>query len=838
MLSRPALSIRRLISHKNKAGVEVDEDSFYLPDEIDTIKAAYKDGKGRTWKTPLIRRPNSKSTFDIPRSEDIHRISLIPPFPDTPHSSRSSLCSCENGAGHESARSSPGLPHRRSPRSSPLLRPREAEQMCQGRGSSRSPPRMPMEPPHSPPPTPQPSQHRATPEPDSDSSPRSSDDSDTLTQEAADQYLDKLIRETDEAFKLQDAFVDAKLPSSGLPEHRESFQVQGEIPLPLTPTRPTRARSQRLSHSSSLKSPTKGQIKMTLPPNVGAARSIQPKTKRTRSKKSRRRSRATNSQPSRWALTESAKDLFTIRLFSRIEADEMLPESTLYEIRMSRASQRQQPWAKHNNSVVTDTETDQFGARKDSLNAKVVNPPPTVEQVDTPRSSVSKKSDEIGREACATPKPEPQPQQPALNIAADADLEVEDDEDTLPIMMMMDDSKTQTTAPAPPPKRNSPRRLPSRQLPPLPTIPEVIATGPDNTILSPTSTSGPASAAKINKDDYVFLPSTKYTLTKPFWCHGPIRLAKADLPIGKPTVDDTLDWTAFQMAILGGAGDFFSEPTDYSRPSEAELKELEDIANWFDSFGLGGPGSLVTGEDTPLPGPADRPRSMSSHRNSRTSPRTTGKRRSSRISPGVIQSQQRVQEMQQRRPTAATAAIVPNLRISVEAPIPVVVEPTPTTPTAPVKEPLSNHNRNNSRDSGSNASTPRQSSSQISAGEMMGFQPLMAEAQPRRYLFAGAALAAAAANNRNGGTHPSANSNSSAPRTLNHIGLAIDSSRRPSVESVQSLPQSPMLDLVVSRDVAGDEYVVPMGFNLGHDLGDFLKWEAENVFASGYGLDG
>ncbi|KAM7209023.1 hypothetical protein V8F20_000632 [Naviculisporaceae sp. PSN 640] len=786
MLSRPALSIRRLISHKNKAGVEVDEDPFYLPDEIDTIKAAYKDGKARTWKTPLIRRPNSKLTFDIPRSEDIHRISLIPPFPDTPHSSRSSLCSCENGTGHESTRSSPGLPHHKSPRSSPLLRPRQAEQMHQGRGSSRSPPRIPMEPPHSPPPTPQPSQHRATPEPDSDSSPRSSNDEEDLAPEATEQYLDKLIRETDEAFKLQDAFVDAKLPSPGLPEHRESFQVQGEVPLPLTPTRPTRARSQRLGQSSSLKSPTKGQVKMSFPPNAVAARSIPSKTKRTRSKKSRRRSRATTSQPSRW--TESAKDLIKSRLFSRIEADEMLPESTLQEIRMSRASHRQQQWAKYTDSVVTDVETDQSGTRKDSLNAKVVNPPPTIiEQVDTPRSSVSKNSDEIDRDDCATPKPEPQHQQPTLDIAADAGFEFEDDEDTLPIMMTMDDSKTQTSAaPPPPPKRNSPRRLPSRQLPPLPTIPEVIATGPDNTILSPTSTPGSALATKINKDDYVFLQSTKYTLTKPFFRHGPIRLAKADLPIGKPTVDDTLDWTAFQMAILGGAGDFFSEPTDYSRPSDAELKELEEIANWFDSFGLGGPGSLVTEADAPLPTPADRPRSLSSYRNSssRNSPRAAGKRRSSRISPGVIQSQRaQVQEMQQRRPNAA---IIPSSRMSVEAPIPV--------------------------------------------------PPLMAEAQPRRYLFAGAALAATA-NSRNSSNGSGSASLSAAPRTLNHIGLAIDSSRRPSVESVQSLPQSPMLDLVVSRDVAGDEYVVPMGFNLGHDLGDFLKWEAENVFAPGYGLE-
>ncbi|KAM7207087.1 hypothetical protein V8F33_000186 [Rhypophila sp. PSN 637] len=810
MLSRPALSIRRLINQKKQAGVEVDEDPFYLPDEIDAIKAAYKDGKGRTWKTSLMRRPASKLTFDIPRSEDIHRISLIPPFPDTPHSSRSSLCSCENGASQASPRSSPGIPHHRSPRSSPLLRPQQADHMYPARGSSRSPSRMPMEAPHSPPPTPQPSQYGTSPEPDSDLSDcntrESSMENGRVSQEATEQYLDKLIRETDEAFKLQDAFVDAKLPSPGLPEHREAFQVQDEIPLPLTPTRPTRARSQRLSQSS-LKSATKAHVKPSLAPN--AARSIQnSKTKRTRSKKSRKRSRAVTSQASRWGISESAKD-FTLRLFSRIEADEMLPESTLREIRMSRASQK--PLAKQNESVVTGVETDKHGARIDSPYPRAGNPSVT-EQVDTPRSSVSK-SEKIDRDSCATPKPEPQPQEhgqhPSYDGAADAHVELEDDEDTLPIMMMMDDSRTKTgSAPVPPPpKRSPPRRLPSRQLPPLPTIPEIIATGPDNSILSPTSmlpSSG--STAKINKDDYIFLPTTRYTITMPTFCHGPVRLAKADLPIGKFALDDTLDWTAFQMAILGGAGDFFSEPTDYSRPSEAELDELEDIASWFAGFGLGGPGALVTEEDSPLPEPADRPRSVSTYKNSRTGHRSSGKRRSSRISPRISSSQQQRQEMQERRPSAANI-LATNSRLSVEAPIPVIVEPRPTTP-----KPSNPRNSSiGSPDPSSTASTPRQ----ISPKEM-GFQPLMAEAQPRR--------------NNGGGA-------SSAPRTLNHIGLAIDSTRRPSVDSVHSLPQSPMLDLVVSRDVEGNEYVVPMGFNLGHDLGDFLKWEADNVYAPGYGLE-
>jgi hypothetical protein len=61
----------------------------------------------------------------------------------------------------------------------------------------------------------------------------------------------------------------------------------------------------------------------------------------------------------------------------------------------------------------------------------------------------------------------------------------------------------------------------------------------------------------------------------------------------------------------------------------------------------------------------------------------------------------------------------------------------------------------------------------------------------------------------------------------------IDAARRPSVDSIQSLPQSPMMDMVVSHDVEGNEYMVPMGFNLSHDLGDFLTWHAEHVSGGG-----
>ncbi|KAK3939614.1 hypothetical protein QBC46DRAFT_437069 [Diplogelasinospora grovesii] len=81
----------------------------------------------------------------------------------------------------------------------------------------------------------------------------------------------------------------------------------------------------------------------------------------------------------------------------------------------------------------------------------------------------------------------------------------------------------------------------------------------------------------------------------PTFCHGPVRIAKADLSIRKlaATVNDTLKWKASQMAIPGAAGDFSGQSTDYSRPSDTELDEQDDILAWFSGFGFDGPGSLL-----------------------------------------------------------------------------------------------------------------------------------------------------------------------------------------------------------------------------------------------------
>ncbi|KAK3693557.1 hypothetical protein B0T22DRAFT_436726 [Podospora appendiculata] len=776
MLSRSGFSIRRLISNRKPANVEDDGDSYFIQDEIDTLKAAFKESKIISWRTPMGLRKGTRQSgldFDIRRTEDIHKITVkIPALPGTPSSSTSSLCSCEHHIDHTSPRSSPRQAKDRSPQRSPLLCPTQLENASHPRRRSPSP--QPLdESLQLPPLAPSPEHAELAQEAKIDLLEFASPNLEgvtsipkpiqvrTVNNEAAEllgeggvdsfsEDIQQLIRETDEAFKPTRSFSETPFSSSLFQEIAEIDRVQDLNPA--TTALPTRSKSQR--SQSSARTPTKPHVLLATPTRFPSIS----KTKRTRSKKSRRRPRANLRQSSGWILPESARDLFTIRLFQRIEVNETLPESTLQEIRMSRACQT--PPERHIESMekrdeiarsgtaIEASHPDDLTSQNNDANASLAVTP-AIEAVDAPQSSV-RNQEEATRLDNTTAEEVPQQtqeeqQRPGVSAG------VEEEEATLPILLAVEEDSPVTSKsivfPAVP-VRHQPRRLPSRQMlvPPLPTIPEVIATGPEQAILSPTSVLPPPWATtKINEDDYVFLQSTPFTLTMPTFRHGPIRLTKADMSIGKlaSAVDDTLDWTAFQMAILGGAGDFFSEPTDYSRPSDAELKELDDY----------------------IACRQQATRTFAAQLNTIT----------------LIKQKQQSTEHGTSKSTAKT----PEAKLD-DTSIP-----------ARTEHPEGSYH----------------------CGDV-GMHPLAPRPQ---------------STDKQGMAGSSTPTRKSSVR--NHVGLEIDSTRRPSNESTQSMPQSPMLDLVVSHDVEGNEYIVPMGFNLGHDLGDFLKWEAEHVFGGYYGPD-
>ncbi|GKT41843.1 uncharacterized protein ColSpa_02024 [Colletotrichum spaethianum] len=243
----------------------------------------------------------------------------------------------------------------------------------------------------------------------------------------------------------------------------------------------------------------------------------------------------------------------------------------------------------------------------------------------------------------------------------------------------------------PPPAKNPARFLARPQAPLLPTIPEVVVTTPEigRSLADKSNKSAERYFAPVDEDDFVFFQSTNYTLNHPAIRHGHIRFPKSEVKGKRFDPDDTLDWTAFQMAILGGR-----DTCSPTRPTCRNPQRMKRLPTW-------------------LP------------------------------------------------------AAPPNLHISApadsELPIPVRAE----YPTGFWNEGSVN-------------------ASKFSTTEC-GIRRWTLEGHPKRY-------------NR---------------------------------ESVETLPPSPMMDLVMMRDSSGEVEVVPMGYNLGHDLEDFLRWEAENVCAIG-----
>ncbi|KAK2029974.1 hypothetical protein LX32DRAFT_587635 [Colletotrichum zoysiae] len=275
----------------------------------------------------------------------------------------------------------------------------------------------------------------------------------------------------------------------------------------------------------------------------------------------------------------------------------------------------------------------------------------------------------------------------------------------------------------PPLPAKNPARFMARPLAPLlPTIPEVVATtGIGGTPIDRSNKAAARGFAPVKKDDFVFLQSTHYTLNHPLFQHGAIRFPRLEVVRGiKIDPDDTLDWTAFQMAILGGAGYLSSDSTDFTQPPENE--EAGDIASWFDGFCFDSPGTLVTSDErahSPKKPPAAR----------------------------------------------ATSSSDPSTRLPPDSELPIPV--------------------------GSEHPTGFWNEGDVNVSKIP-----KAGCGIRRWTMEG---------------HP----------------------KRLSRESVGSLPPSPMMDLVMMRDSMGELEVVPMGYNLGHDLEDFLKWEAENVCVLG-----
>ncbi|KAK1595877.1 uncharacterized protein LY79DRAFT_667824 [Colletotrichum navitas] len=417
--------------------------------------------------------------------------------------------------------------------------------------------------------------------------------------------------------------------------------------------------------------------------------------------------RATAKESPRWQLGEN---IISGQFFRKVEVDELLTPDRLESLRMEREAQSQPRRSSDTQRTIStdDSETplepfhlQDLPSRIGAAGVKVTVPPAA--DVVVPPSPLNLRG-----------RLEPAPKEKSSRRKKPVTKEEYEGEGTL--------TNGEVGVP-PPPAKNPARFLARSQAPLLPTIPEVIVTTPGTggTPIDRSNKMAARNFAPVDKDGFVFFHSTYYTLNHAMFRHGPIRFPRTEVVKGmKIDPDDTLDWTAFQMAILGGAGYLSSDSTDFTQLPENE--EAADLASWFDGFCFDSPGTLIT-----------------------------------------IDKQARSPKESLAVPAMLSPSPFTRLTADSELPIPV----------------------------GSEYPTGFWNESAVSVSEIP-----KAGCDSRRWTMEG------------------------------HL-------KRFNRESVESLPPSPMMDLVMMRDSGGELEVVPMGYNLGHDLEDFLKWEAENVCVLG-----
>ncbi|GAP88788.1 hypothetical protein SAMD00023353_1202210 [Rosellinia necatrix] len=490
---------------------------------------------------------------------------------------------------------------------------------------------------------------------------------------------------------------------------------------PTPPTPPPKEFPMLLSKSTPAKALSMlGSSAPDTPPNINPVQ----KPRRKKSKKSKQaRSMRSTRKPvmpkqsvrtgPRWTLSENVSELLTGRLFHRIEADEMLTPAQIEAFKQKRITTVQvDKMAEALEHGLEGTSMEPFDLDDLPLRTASAGPSSGMERrVEEDQSAISFSGDVVQRNFLFESQPKlstssnPPRNRPAFHK-----------KNTFPTM------STRHT-------RSASRRLMTE----LPIIPETNITPrtSDDLYFSNESNDSLGNAAS----EYVYLRSSPYSLTTPAIQHGPIRLPKPDTtPNLKFGRDDGLDWTAFQMAILGGSGDLYSDGYGFQGSEEAD--EAAGIVEWWNSWNFEGTGKLITSEY-------------------------------------------------------------------------VAASPTSTL---------------------SGDEIPDLSHSEIESDNNHSPYRGMQEAR-RRTRAPGLQLDLGFAE---GKKHTPSPYFSDARGNTDDIWRR-DSEEKQVVENVNSLPPSPMLDLRVIRSPNGDDLdVVPMGYNLGHDLGDFLKWEAEHAYAGDF----
>ncbi|KAH8682441.1 hypothetical protein BX600DRAFT_44605 [Xylariales sp. PMI_506] len=539
--------------------------------------------------------------------------------------------------------------------------------------------------------------------------------------------IEQLIQETDDAFEaLGNALNEAEYlichPDKGqetLPSVTRPYQEQAQTQTQLQP-----------------------QDQASLATRRHSSRAEETRSRKLRDMKSQWKGLASRHTPllgSGRSITGNVTELFSGRLFQKIEADEMLTpaqienfkQKKLLELHLQTATSENGTWrsfeTESSDTSIGPFHLDDLPARIGSSGVKLFVSTP-VDERPRPASfngTMLKDSSSNANHDDAI-----------MKATQDCSLKsLTSFYDDLPSPGLPSPLLNQASA-AFQPMRN-PERYMLRKIPDLPTIPESISSATGRY----SRNAGTDAQSNGADNNYVFLKASPFTLMAPAFRHGPIRLAKSDLPPDpKLGADDGLDWTAFQMAILGGAGDYFTDSEHMIREQEAE--DVQALCDWWDEWNVEDVGGMRTRDDETL-SPTTTPTL------SADDPIVVGIN-------GVGDSYYLYDEIGQDNPYS---------------------------PHHEWQEPQRSRRQ------------PR---------KLLDFD--LDHLAPCDKLYDGGGISKWTIDGRNA--------------------------------SRASLPQSPMLELRVITANNGDVDYIPMGYNLGHDLGDFLRWEAENVYADVSMYDG
>ncbi|KAE8451142.1 hypothetical protein EG329_004814 [Mollisiaceae sp. DMI_Dod_QoI] len=551
--------------------------------------------------------------------------------------------------------------------------------------------------------------------------------------------VEQLIRETDEAFKaVGTALADARAATQGWYDTK-STPVTRRLSMSRGILRKEKSRSPVLPIKSSvIKATPNAKGKSKRPANVkkksilfGRAFHTPPKVPPPPHPLPPPAANA----PARWTLndvTTNMVDVFNGKRF-RTEVDEMLTPVRIQKLKDQVTAENERRESEESQRSNTSHETD----------GSTPTEPFHLESLSERIDAVKQKQQERG------PHPPPRPPPPTETILVETPstrvsqcLSEGAKRVGFAEPIIMSDPMSRAgmifnnfSFPAPPfPPSSSQSRSPRRGsagqkgIPMLPTIPEI---SPLN--LSPSqffrrlSKEGPGMMMQSTLS-YFLLPATHFTMTSPFFRHGPIRIErvmkhKKEMPLSPQ--EESLDWVAFQMAMSGNMDEYGRNIRSDSE-WEADEIELDEIEIWWEEFGL----ELGGMETAPPPLKEQAADEMKEEMTEVPKPKPLAVReKQKQIGIGVHKAAED-QLLQTWRAELDTAKVI----LPDDAPKILVAVPPP----APVQ------------------------------GEI----------------------------------------------------------RRPSL--AESMPPSPMLDLgVVSPMKDGD--IIPMGFNLGHDLEDFLKWGTNHV---------